>query len=585
MSLPTFDLPSAKNMTVETAVSTFVPTPLYWTTLHSNSHDVIFGTRGSGKTMLLRMMSVRHLAEFAKRDKMARQSLYKEMRFGIFVPLGIDWCAAYQDDGETTLPLFVDGANLVASDCLVDAVEHLLTTDVLTLADRIETETTLAEQLSRHWFREHCAPVFSFTALRNLLLRQQAILRDVWRDRSSPPTSAELEARNFAFRSSSLLRPIADAASIVNRALGLSTEHRWIVCLDELEDLKPRQTQSLMTLIRGIAAPLTLKITTQPYTLESSQTAFSENATAVDFRDFEVRRLQHDPADKDYRALTSQILRKRVKAYPDVPADKLGEKIFGDPTLADRAEAAVSDFKEARSVLMRNADNLDSARKRIPVLAIRALKKASEGHAHPIAYAGWDTLIRASDGNPGMFVRILNALQLDAGTQAPVPWVRQHEVLTKLASNWHEWSVALYGNGAILHRLIESLGRTLSYQLHDRRQEVLQSQEINRFFFDLGEIDTETATAFKVGARHSLFVAETTDGSVKYPSGRGVWRLSYALAPKYWLLLRRGRVGNLGLRQLTFGFDSRASMEGLRILEEPPLTELGSAQQPEDQEL
>lgn len=585
MTLPSFDLPSAKNMTIETAVSTFVPTPLYWTALHSNTHDVIFGTRGSGKTMLLRMMSLRHLTEFAKREKMARDSLYIQKRFGIFVPLGIDWCAAYRDDGESTLPLFVDGANLVASDCLVDAIEHLLTTDILVVSNRIKVETALAEELSRHWFREECPPVFSFTALRNLLLRQQAILRDVWRDRSSPPSEAEFTARHFAFRSSTLLRPIADAVSIANRALGLPHEHRWAVCLDELEDLKPRQTQALMTLIRGLAAPLTLKITTQPYTLDSSQTAFSSNATAVDFRDFEIRRLQHDPADKEYRTLVSQILRKRVTAFPQVPADKLGEKLFGDQTLTDRAETAVADFKEARAVLTKSADNPDSARKRIPILAIRALKRSAEGHAHSIAYAGWDTIVRASDGNPGMFVRILNALELQPETESQVPLVRQHEVLTKLASNWHEWSTALYGNGATLHRLIESLGKALSHQLHDRRQDVLQSQEINRFFFDLGELDAETAMAFKVGARHSLFVAETMGGSVRYPSGRGVWRLSYALAPKYWLLLRRGRIGNLGLRQLAFGFDSRGSSDGLRILDEAALPEIESALIAEEQEV
>src|SRR5262245_12291528 len=94
-----FDLPSAKNVTVQTAVEQFVPTRLLWDVLTSDGNDVIFGTRGSGKTLLLRMMSASHLIEFAKLDRRAAEILHEQKRFGIFLPLGVDWCVAYQDGG------------------------------------------------------------------------------------------------------------------------------------------------------------------------------------------------------------------------------------------------------------------------------------------------------------------------------------------------------------------------------------------------------------------------------------------------------------------------------------------------------
>ena len=53
-------------------------------------------------------------------------------------------------------------------------------------------------------------------------------------------------------------------------------------------------------------------------------------------------------------------------------------------------------------------------------------------------------------------------------------------------------------------------------------------------------------------------IAEATGSSLRYPIGQGVWRLSYALAPKFWLLTRRGRIGKLEETQLGFGFDEQA---------------------------
>src|SRR5262245_19184882 len=136
-----FELPSARNLTVGRAVEMFVPTQLYWEVLRSDSNDVVFGTRGSGKTMLLRMMSVQHLVRFAQVNADALAALKDLRRLGVFVPLGIDWCVAFQRDDDTELRLFTDGLNLVALDSFAEALNSLVQDKTLgELSQSSETE-------------------------------------------------------------------------------------------------------------------------------------------------------------------------------------------------------------------------------------------------------------------------------------------------------------------------------------------------------------------------------------------------------------------------------------------------------------
>lgn len=562
-----YALPSAKNLTTSTAVDTFVPTDLFWEVLQSDSHDVIFGTRGSGKTMLLRMMSVQHLAAYSETNKEAHRLLIEKRRLGLFVPLGIDWCVAYQSDAPNSLRLFLDGVNLVSADALVETLDFMISSPIFGVTDRAVKERQLCEALSGIWFKTLARKIFSFGMFRQVLLEQQAILRDLWRDHAVAPSVEETDKSNFAFRSSSLATPIEAAIRVANPILGFPKDQRWLYCLDELEGLKPTQLEAITTLLRG-TSQLTVKITTQPYTLDSVTTQFSSVASAVDFRDFQVKRLQFDPAEEGYRALVGAILRKRVRTSPRLTGEGLAAKIFGVSTFTKRAELTATYGNDELVPLVAATRATRGGRKTRPVTAIRALRRAAEGNRRSIAYSGWDTLVRCSDGNAGMFVRMLNELQISATTTSVEPET-QHQVLTKLAHLWHDWSRALYPDGAVLSSLIEALGSGMSEKLHRRTAEGASVQEeANRIVLDLGEIHPKLKEAFKVGARHSLLVAESLDGSVRYPTGRGVWRLSYALAPRFWLIPRRGRITTLPRQQLSLAFEEEQLRPSIQLSEQ-----------------
>jgi hypothetical protein len=225
--------------------------------------------------------------------------------------------------------------------------------------------------------------------------------------------------------------------------------------------------------------------------------------------------------------------------------------ILGDTTIVRRASEVSNDF----ATLVQSRSRAPEERKALPSAAIRVLKRDAHGNRRSRAYSGWRTLVRVSDGNPGVFVRLLNVLGIQEGVQAIDP-TSQHEGISRLATAWHEWSQALYKDGNVLFNLIESLGADLSERLHTKAvTDEHLGQETNRFRVNLAKLGPKLGEAFKVGARHGLLVAEAEKTSYRYPLGVGVWRLAYFLAPKFWLLPRKGRVAQfLEGQQLTLSF-------------------------------
>jgi len=568
--MPVFELPSAKNLSVAKAVETFVPTPLYWRTLGSDEHTIVYGTRGSGKTFLLKMMAIDHLAAFAKINAQARSALHESRRLGLFLPLGIDWCVAYQSDSPNGMRLFRDGLNLSAADCLLEGVETLLSRGVIPGLDNTIVEAALARDLSELWFRPLARQVGSFATLRRQLLMHQAILGDLWRDGRSPEPTDE-QAAGYSFRAGELLAPLRNAIRLVNERLSLPVHHRWVLCLDELEDLHHGQLKEILTVLRANVRELTIKITTQPYTIETTLTGFAPHATAVDFRDYQVERLQYDPHDQAYIDLAGEILKRRVEDKTRT-GEAIAIELFGQSTFADRAATGDAEFGALKDRLLAASGGRDSGRKKVPVAAIRSLKRQAEGNRRSEAYSGWSTIIAMSDGNPGMFVRLLNELRVGPATTR-IDAMTQHDVVRTLAELWHEWSQALYQEWAFLHRFIQSLGEEFSSRLHSRRDrdDDLQ-EEVNRCVVDLTVVADRYAEALRVGARHSLLIAESMGGGVSYPHEKGLWRLSYALAPKFWLLTRRGRAVQLIEGQLSLFADNLSS----EVQFGPPVDDVGA---------
>jgi hypothetical protein len=155
-------------------------------------------------------------------------------------------------------------------------------------------------------------------------------------------------------------------------------------------------------------------------------------------------------------------------------------------------------------------------------------------------------------------------------------------VLSDLSAQFHDWSRAIYGKADRLHKLIQQMGSHFSDNLHDEAKDGKLHEEVSRFPTDLQNLSNEDREALIWGARHALLIGESPGGLDEYPRAEGIWRLSYVLAPKFWLLPRRGRQGSrfygldrLGVvrppeTQLGLGFPD----DNAAVVEDSPLEEI-----------
>jgi hypothetical protein len=499
------------------------------------------------------MLATSHLRRLADRHEDARRELFEHRRFGVYLPLSIDWCVALGEVSGYNDRVFTDGVNIVAIQAFLEEVEgaiRVVASDNASI-DVSASERQLTRQLCDVWFEGVRSPVHSLAALRRLMRRQESIFKSALLS-GNPCDSATLREAGFLLYSSSLFGHVQQGAQMANEVMELERDHSWIVGLDELEVLTDTQQKLLATVVRGTHRPLLFKMATLPYSFTDMGTSFAARARVAENREFRTERLQYDPGDSEYRELVATLGCSILRLDVGTSAERTMERVFGNKRFVERAEEAAKRYElgdgaaEKANITgaLRAMHGLkgDSRRKVAPVLAIRILRATSRGHRRPQAYCGWDTAMRVSDGNPSLFLRLLWELdRLRAGSECISPG-DQHAAISAQAEHLFTSARALYPGGTLLQDTIDRIGRGFASGIHDIPLDRID-EEGNRFVVDLDALSGVEREAFQWGVRHSLLVGETsTSGSSEYPVGKGVWRLGYALCPKYWLLPRRGRV-------------------------------------------
>src|SRR4030042_6962133 len=75
----------------EKIVGEFFPTSFFWS-LFNEQHEILLGTRGSGKTILLKMLTYSCLRRF--NHPQARDYVAKKSFLGFYVPLHLEFIAS-----------------------------------------------------------------------------------------------------------------------------------------------------------------------------------------------------------------------------------------------------------------------------------------------------------------------------------------------------------------------------------------------------------------------------------------------------------------------------------------------------------
>ena len=458
----------------------FYPISKFWS-LYNDHHEILIGTRGSGKTFLLKMMRRSMLShidnDFSK--KIIRDKVY----FPFYVPMHMETVAALNDeriDDERKLSLFKFVFNsLLAESIIEELIRHL---DAIEKKQSIQKSLELAPIINDIWFPdEERGKMIDLYDL-EVKVRQKSYNFDyINGDINEIPV---IFRRDFA-------GPLLGAQFTLERIFEASRDSMWIICIDEAEFIPELFQKCINSFMRSNTNRIALKIATLPYYWKTLET-LDENIKVSAENDFNYQVLDMNCESEDFVALTNKLCKHRVESISDVSlnveslkdflgvqrndnridyyCDVMGEeKASNEQVMKD----IISSFSDKRKEGSSSYPNKEKTihQKFAPVLYTREIYKLQhskgKGHFIPGWYAGADIVRKVSQGNPRLFIRLMSSLFTKATTSREFTTKVQHQVICKFAEDFCRASQAIEIDGHMVYEKLSKTGEYIFDKVHN----------------------------------------------------------------------------------------------------------------------
>ena len=508
----------------------------------TDSRNVILqGARGSGKSTVLRAVTDSPSPDgtFISADN--------ALVVGTYISLGQTWVAGFQRrhwiSSDKRSVLFDQALNLYIAEQFVTTAERLCDAITTDEQDTARSRAAAMRIIARQLFKSPASfDATDANSLRKALFGAQCAIRE----QSLRALFGEPLVPPREIISLDLFEPIRAATADIAKLFG-TKPLLWTFAFDELENLSEEQQESFNTIIRNSSNPLVIKAASLPHGHKTLRT-LGDNNPLVPGDDFEYLALQIDPKSPSGMQFCMDLYTKRVsggRGGPSLPEDL---KLWvGDLDLRGRAQEAFAETEPNKTLeegvrqLLDPAEsdpkNDDSIRQYVPVFAMRVLRHKASGNAGVAAYSGFRDIVAASDGNPRRFLRILDRLFEESGGAAIVSPGKQSEILRSVADGAFERLTALPGYGPRVRDFVGLLGSSLERRLHDTPRLLRDSCSIKLDLDNVGLLKPPLIAAIAYG----VLCPWEFDSRFGYPRGPHEYSLSFSLAPRYWLVLRRGK--------------------------------------------
>lgn len=530
----------------------FFPTSTYLS-LFNEGHEILLGSRGSGKTAILRMAS---FTCFSQIDQPAVKKIAGQRRFyGFYIPLHLEFMASLpQDtpDGSGSTEFFQFAFNCAAAKAFLFEVRTLLHSAGKTAAQQLEKEAILLERLCQMWMLGASA---QFASLEDVADRIDTMYfqQAPWKDRTIAPLP--IFARH-------LFSPIIAILPQFCRELDIDEkESHWLACVDEAEFLKPAYLKCFNSFMRSEKRPIVLKLATLPYKYTSMETFVPGVSVECSGNDFNFRSIDLPWGSDDFRQLADHLLDKRLhrtdlfsdkvsleafvgKLGNDDPKDyykeEIGEEDATDEKILYGILTEVSSERRARFERIRDTPARiasDYFKKFSPVFYLRNIRRESEkGNRKVGIFAGPTMIRRVADGNPRRFIQIMHDMFVTA-RRTKLGWKAQHEVIESFVDREFERAAGLPDFGLLLDGILKTVGQLLESRVHGRGPMV--ESGVNLIVQEALLANTVIRGALELGVSYSfLFVDEASLTSGL--NSATDFRLAHVVAVKYWLPMRSG---------------------------------------------
>ncbi len=564
---------NARSIPSSEVARSFIPPERHFMRLLSRNHTLILGPRGSGKTTLLKMLTVRALRGWG--HPRAPEYISHIGFNGAFIPADVAW--GRQIDA-------LEGLGLNARRTEAAFVLHTLR--ALVHAMRQSTELGRSDHPN---FLNHLAADLSAEAEEHFVGAAAAALEVTPTLRTLLGLELTLESRLNSINQGQDVGAVSvdSFASSVSllvstfNALSENEDRRWALLFDELEIAPSRIKQALLSGIRSIDERLIIKLAMAPF-MEDAGFELSPTSPQA-LHDYQTVELSYP--NKDDAAEFTSALVENTFARLGSPIDSLSE-VFEEPDeirgygrradgrrrrrgIPDEFLSLVEKDTSFRSYVDKKGifspdyvyseENLArDVRKVLPIVKARDyyLSRFDNGRvttlrsrkAH-LLYVGYPSILELTEGNPRAILTLIGPLiqeWRDDRQEGAIPSAMQAQAIRRvellLTSLLQVIPLDLGGfePGKGLLDFVDRIGRTFEHRL---LREPFAADYVGTFVLDDNVTDTAVTAvgrALNAGALvHVPFADSSHDALLRGLRGQR-FRLSYALAPRYRLLLTLG---------------------------------------------
>ena len=538
----------SRNYSDEKLISEFCPTSDFWS-LFNDQHEIIIGTRGSGKTFLLKMMRYSMLERIS--DPKAIEILKSNNYFGLYLPLHLEFVKALTKTNlqeSEKITLFQFAFNCLLAESIISEVKSFINSRY-TKIELAKKNYEITQLLHCQWFTDRDDCITELDNLGDKIRKKYTIVLF---------TSKTLDEDMMQFFDT-IGTPLKIIKDSLLRMLGFEKEPTWIICIDEAEFLDECFQKCINTVFRSDSNRIAFKVATLPFYHKTLET-LKEGINIVPNNDFSYHVVDMECDSLEFKNFTNQLCMNRIakRVGKDIPLvsgvttledfigiiGKDGQIDYYRNEVGDEAsdyltieKSIISEFSDRRRD---NAENYPNKRKTIydkfaPVFFVREMyKRSRKGNSKPGWYAGSDMIRRISQGNPRIFIQIMNEL-FERAQVSELTAKTQHEVLLKFSQDYCRVTEAIETYGPLAAKMLDTIAQEIHDSVHNS---FIKSIGVNfRISFpDKASLKKHQKWIILAIAYSRLIVR--SDVIVNGIDENTVYHLSNGYAANYWIPMR-----------------------------------------------
>ena len=542
----------ARNYSDNRVISEFSPVSQFWT-LFNDQHEVIIGSRGCGKTILLKMMRYSMLRKL--RHKKAEEMIREKKYISFYVPLHLEFIKMISNtkkNEEERIDWFRFSFNCTLGLSIISELKALLEDTYAEKAIQFKKEIELTHIINSIW----------------KLSKKEELncLNDLGKQISRIYYSLDINTTDTDKIPVAFKHTIGSCLSAITFCLCemFNISPTWIVCIDEAEFLDECYQKCINTAFRADTMRITYKMATLPFYHVTKKTIDNE-IEVMNGQDFKytIIDLKYDQAD--FKKITDTIVSNRL-AKEGISITKLEQFVetFQEDIYLTYYKNEMGEEKSNPKQLMidilnqrsgkvqkmyNNKDCIEVRKSLInkysPILYVREIRKTKKGRHVPLWYAGATMIRRVAQGNPRLFIRIMNDLfENGKGKKIPIKMKIQHQTIERFAESFCKETEALESVGPEAKEYLDIIAK----RLQDRTHANLMTLVGTAFTIDEEDLKKTSTKWLERAAAFSRIKADNYSISMGI-SKNTIFELSNIYAAHYWLPMRPkpvDKMNNLG---------------------------------------